>query len=256
MSTFDRAAKGAALAALAGALGACSGTRVAQGECQEVYGAEVCTFAELAGGEITAVGVSFPLQSARDAPDRLHLVWPPEPVAILALPEGVAERTGFTHFELNWEHEGHQPAAFQEPHFDFHFYTVASEQLEGIHCDDATKPAELPPGYVLPDVVDPKRGEQIGLCVPAMGMHAMPITELERSGPFTATMLLGYYGGHVVFVEPMVSRAELLRGRSFALDVPSLAEVTEGGPRPTRFVADFDEATETWRLKLTGFVER
>ena len=242
-----------ALAALTVSLTACSDTRVVEGDCRDVYGGDVCTWAEFSDEQLTAVGVTFPMRSAEDAPPELRMVWPPEPVAVLGLPAGVAEATGLTHFELNWEHRGHPPETFMEPHFDFHFYTIGKEELEAVYCTDASKPHELPDGYVLPDALDPEHGLLTGLCVPAMGMHAMPTAQLESPDKFTATMLLGYYGGELIFVEPMISRAALLRGQSIALDVPAVDGVAEGILLPTSFMAEYDEARAEYRLRLSGF---
>jgi hypothetical protein len=241
------------LVAATGLVG-CSDTRLVQGECRDVYGGNVCTWAEFAGEALTEVGVTFPVQTARDAPSELSMVWPPEPVAVLNFPEGVEEQTGFTHFELNWEHLGHQPETFMEPHFDFHFYTIPSDDLETVLCTDPTKPESLPAGYVLPDAVDLEHGVLTGLCVPAMGMHAMPQAQLASPDRFTANMLIGYYGGEVIFVEPMISRTALLRGEPFSMEVPRLPALGDGIQYPTRFRAEFDESDGTYRLALSGFV--
>lgn len=234
----------------------CDDTRVVQGECRDVYGADVCTWATFVGGDIEELGVTFPLEAAENVPAEMEMVWPPAPIAVLAFPAEAAQHTGFRHFELNWEHHGHPPATFMEPHFDFHFYTIPSEELESMDCSDTTKPERLPPDYVLPDAEDPEHGVLTGLCVPAMGMHAMRQEELESSEPFAATMLVGYYGGDVVFVEPMISRAKLLEGQSFSLDIPPLEDVAETFRYPTRFDAEFDESSRSYRIVLSGFAAR
>ena len=91
-----------------------------------------------------------------------------------------------------------------------------------------------------------------GLCVPSMGMHAMHRDDLEGSGPFTASMLIGYYSGDLIFVEPMVSRAKLLEAKDFSLDVPSLPS-SETIRYPTRFQAEFDQSSRTYRMVLSEF---
>jgi hypothetical protein len=253
-----RVARRSVLTVLVAAMGliGCSDTRFVEGECRDVYGGSVCTFAEFTGSTLTDIGVTFPMRTALDAPVELGMVWPPEPVAVLAFPEGVEEQTGFTHFELNWEHRGHQPETFLEPHFDFHFYTMPSDDLETVYCTDPTKPEILPAGYVLPDAVDPMHGVLTGLCVPAMGMHAMPKAQLESGEPFASTMLIGYYAGNIIFVEPMVSRATLLRGETFSMEIPPLPAPDEGTQYPARFTARYDQSDATYRMVLSDFSSR
>lgn len=234
----------------------CDDTRLVEGECRDVYGADVCTWATFAGTDLSEMGVTFPLAVAEAVPEEMEMVWPPAPIAILEMPQEATDLTGFTHFELNWEHHGHPPETFMEPHFDFHFYTIESDELGRIDCRDPTKPERLPAGFVLPDASDPERGVLTGLCVPSMGMHAMRNEELSSSEPFTATMLIGYYAGDVIFVEPMVSRARLLEEEGFTLDIPPLREYAEMIRYPTRFRAEFDQSSRTYELVLSDFLPR
>ena len=227
-----------------------------EGECRDVFGSEVCTWATFSGTRLVEFGVTFPMQVVENVPADMLAVWPPAAMAFLALPDEAEELTGFTHFELNWEHHGHPPETFLEPHFDFHFYGISSEDLDAIDCTDKTKPEKLPPDYVLPAAVDPEHGVLTGLCVPVMGMHAMRQGELESSEPFTATVLIGYYGGDLIFVEPMVSRSTLLEEKSFSLDIPPLAGLAETIRYPTRFHAEFDQSSRTYRMVLSEFAAR
>ncbi len=236
------------------ALSACDGYEVAEGECRDVYGADVCTWAAWSGSTLAEFGVTFPIAAAENVPEAMEMTWPPAPIAILDLPDGVEEYTGFGHFELNWEHHGHPPATFREPHFDFHFYAIPSEALSDIDCHDLTKPDRLPTGYTLPDAPAPDESILTGLCVPSMGMHAMTQEELESTDPFTATMLIGYYSGEVIFIEPMVSRAKLLEQAPFSLEVPPLEGLVEGIRYPTSFRAEFDGERREYRLVFTDFV--
>ncbi len=242
----------AALAAVAILVSCGESTEIVEGECRDVYGAAVCTWASWDGETLDEFGVSFPMAAAENVPESMEMTWPPAPIAILALPEGVGEATGFSHFELNWEHHGHQPRRFLEPHFDFHFYSIPSDDLGDIDCRDASKPEVLPEGYTLPDAMDPEQGLLTGLCVPSMGMHAMPVQELETPGTFDATILVGYYAGDVIFVEPMVSQRKLLEAEAFALPVPSLEGLVDLN-YPMTFRADFDEATRTYNFVFSDF---
>lgn len=78
-------------------------TEAVQGECRDVFGAEVCTWATFSGTRLVEFGVTLPLESVENVPETMAMVWPPAPMAVLALPDGVEEFSGFTHFELNWE---------------------------------------------------------------------------------------------------------------------------------------------------------
>jgi hypothetical protein len=184
--------------------------------------------------------------------------WPPVPVARIELPEAARGQGGFTHFVLNWEAGGHPPAPFLTPHFDFHFYTIPESEVDAIDCADTSKPAALPAGYGLPDITLPPHMAEmmhvstlVGLCVPKMGMHAMPRTDLERQDTFGGTMVIGYYKQAPIFVEPMVSKAMLMKRQSFDLPTPTVPGKT--GSQPTRFRAGYDPATEVYRLTLSGF---
>ena len=127
-----------------------------EGECRDVFGADVCTWATFSGTALVEFGVTMPLESVENVPETMTMVWPPAPMAVLALPDGVEELSGFTHFELNWEHHGHPPETFMEPHFDFHFYTISTEDIRDIDCKDTSKPEHLPSDYSLPDAIDPE----------------------------------------------------------------------------------------------------
>jgi len=241
------------LTAVAVLAGCGEATRRVEGECRDVYGADVCTWATFSDGAIDELGVDFPVAVAENVPEEMQMVWPPAPIAILEFPAEAVAATGLTHFELNWEHHGHPPQTFMEPHFDFHFYGIAPDRMSSIDCRDDTKAETLPEGYVLPDASDPEHGLLTGLCVPSMGMHAMTREQLASDEPFTATMLIGYYGGEVIFIEPMISRATLMEDRSFALDVPSLQGPTEITRYPSAFRADFDAGSGVYRLVFSGF---
>ena len=66
-------------------------------------------------------------------------------------------------------------------------------------------------------------------------------------------MIVGYYGGDVIFVEPMVARAKLLAAESFTLTVPSVRSVGANVTWPTHFEATYDESTQTYRFTYSGF---
>lgn len=63
-------------------------------------------------------------------------------------------------------------------------------------------------------------------------------------------MIVGYYGGRPIFVEPMVSRAQLLRRADFELAMPASPD---GVRYPTRFRAEYVTRSDAYRLVFSGF---
>lgn len=241
-----------AFLAAAGCAGGDS-SRLVEGPCETVYGGQVCTWANVQGTEVTEFGATVSLSTVENAPLDAEMEFPPRVVAVIPLPEVVTASTGFNHLGVNWEAHGHPPALFLTPHFDFHFYRIDPDQVAAIDCADLNKPAALPAGYALPDMEIPGLGTLVGLCVPRMGMHAMPAAELNVADPFGASMLVGYYQREPIFVEPMISRAALLEKGSMSLTVPAVPQAEGSRPTwPTRFSLEYDAAGEVYRLVLSG----
>ena len=216
------------------------------GACDEAFGAEVCSWGTMVGNDVTEFGVTIPMATINGAPADAPMVFPPPFEAIVPLPASVVTATGFSHMGLNWEPHGHPPAVFMAPHFDFHFYTITPEQVDAIDCADLNKPAATPAGYTLPDMEIPGMGTLVGLCVPKMGMHAVLETELAETETFDASMIVGYYGQDLIFVEPMIAQATLQRAESFTMAMP---EMSSGDVAvPTRFEAVYDSTAAAYRF--------
>jgi hypothetical protein len=220
-----------------------------QGECLPVFGTDVCTWAKTVGDRVVEVGATVPVSSIEKAPAEAEMVWPPHAVARVEFPAEVKKQTGIDHLGVNWEAHGHPPGPYLTPHFDFHFNMETPSQIEAIDCSDLSEPASLPAGYELPDVDIPDMGTLVGLCVPEMGMHAARKTELEATNPFGASMIVGYYAKKPIFVEPMIARKKLMERKSFSLDVPKVS--TGGKARPTGFKADYDAASDAYRISFS-----
>ncbi|MGD8601913.1 MAG: hypothetical protein PVF19_11235 [Gemmatimonadota bacterium] len=230
----------------------------ASGGCADAYGSEVCTWATVESGLVTAVGATVPLASIADAPSELPMTWPPQVTAVSQLPSE-AQSSGVTHMTMYWEPVGHTPAPFLTPHFDFHFYLVPEEERLAIDCVSGTKPSALPTGYGLPDeVLPPDQVELtgvdvlVGVCVPQMGMHSLHMIEAEGTEPFQGTMIVGYWEGRPIFVEPMISQAYLMQRRSFDLDVPAIPGLSGA---PTAFHAVYDADADAYRFEFSGFTQ-
>lgn len=253
--------QGSAMVMLA-ALAACAPKEVpvveVAGECGEAFTARICTWAQMKGDSVLAVGADVPVAFVENAPEHADMTWPPTLAADIKMPEAARSQSGLDHLTVLWESMGHPPGAFLTPHFDFHFYTISQAERKAIDCADLSKPAELPAGYALPDAPLPPdmakmtgRDTLIGLCVPQMGMHSLLASELESTTLMRGSMVLGYIKAKPIFIEPMISRAMLLEKGPFDLPVPELSGLS--GPYPRTFKATFDAAKQAYRFTYSGF---
>ena len=239
---------------LVGCADSASKPHTVQGECADFYGTDICPWATLNGADsLIEFGITIPLAAVELAPDDMEMVWPPELGAIINMPTEVSAAVGVDHVTAYWEPHGHPPGPYLTPHFDFHFYIVSHSTREAIDCADPKKPTELPAGYGLVDVEIPGVGMLEGLCVPAMGMHALLASELESDALFDGTMVIGYTdGGAPLFFEPMITREMLMRRQSFELPMPTVSGVPEGARYPRRYRAEYDSATDAYRFIFSG----
>lgn len=243
------------------AAGCKSTPRVAEvnGECAAVFHGQVCTWARVQGNTVQAVGLSVPIAAIDSAPaEGGPMAWPPAAAAVLRLPETAQAQSGLTHFTMYWEAQGHPPAPYMVPHFDFHFYTIPSAQRTAIDCANTAKPAALPTGYALPDESLPPDVAKmigvpvlIGVCVPQMGMHSLLGSELQSTTPFRGSMVVGYYDAKPIFIEPMISRAMLEEKKSFDLPIPAIPGLA--GPHPTTFHGEYDAQQGVYRFVFSDF---
>jgi hypothetical protein len=210
------------------------------GECADVYQAELCTWARMQGTTVVAVGATVPLASIENAPDDEHMVWPPVGAAALRMPESGQQQAGLTEVTVFWEPHGHPPGPYLTPHFDFHFYTITPADRAAIDCIDETKLAEMAGESTL-----------IGLCVAQMGMHSLLTSELESTDAFRGSMVIGYYHGTPIFIEPMLTRALLLEKRSFDLPIPSIPGMA--GRYPRAFHAEYDAQQQLYHFVFSDF---
>ena len=242
-----------ALAALT--LAACSPKiQVVQGSCAKVNGADVCTWGEMRGTQVTAFGATVPMAAITGAPAEMKMVWPPVADASIAMPAEVASGTGFKTLTVFWEPHGHPPKMMAVPHWDFHFYDMPGAEVAAIGCTDTVKPRTLPAGYALPDMdLGPPIGVLPGVCVPGMGMHALVASELSDTMPWTKSLVIGYDHQKPVFVEPMLANATMLAKKSFTLAVPTIAGVASTSHYPTQFHADYDSTSQSYKFVFSGF---
>jgi hypothetical protein len=228
-----------------------------KGSCADVHGSQVCTWAKTKGSTLVEVGAEVPLATIENAPAHADMGWPPVAAATIGLPESVKAQSGLAELTVFWEAMGHPPGPYLTPHFDFHFYTIPAAEREAIDCQDTSKPAGLPAGYGLPDVALPPEMARmtgvptlVGLCVPKMGMHGLLTSEMESTEIFRGTMVVGYYGGKPIFIEPMVTKAMLMEKKSFDLAIPNVPGI---GAQPTKFRADYDAERGAYRFTFSAF---
>ena len=229
------------------------GPRSTHESCVTTLGGDVCAWVVLEGDAVVEMGATIPMTLVEAVPADAPMVWPPEPLVTIPLPAEARSALGIDHMTVNWEAHGHPPTAFLAQHFDFHFYSIAQDAVRAIDCSDETRPATLPTGYTLPDIDVPGMGTLVGLCVPGMGMHAMPTPDASATDVFDASMIVGYYRGSPVFFEPMVARDFLRRRSSFDLPMPAVVGLSPGVRYPTAFRADVDAASDAYRLVFSGF---
>jgi hypothetical protein len=229
-----------------------------KGPCVDVYKSPVCTWAKTQGDRLLEVGAVVPIGSIENSPAEMPMEWPPVPIAVLDIPEVAHQKSGLTHFTMYWEVSGHPPGTYMTPHFDFHFNRIASAERNAFGCSDTSKPTALPSAYALPDIpLPPEMAKMmgvpalIGLCVPKMGMHAIPASDLDAKEPFRASMVIGYAHGKPIFVEPMVAKAMLMEKKPFDLVIPQIPGLT--GAHPTKFHADYDAGKQEYRLIFSDF---
>jgi hypothetical protein len=240
-----------------GLLSACAARapepRIVEGECADVYGASVCSWATLDGtGALIEFGATVPLAMVEAAPHDMEMAWPPLANAVVRMPAEVAAATGVDHLTVYWEPHGHPPGAYLTPHFDFHFYNISTETRTAIDCRDATKPAALPADYGMIDLEVEELGTLFGLCVPEMGMHALLASELQSDETFDGTMVIGFYRGSPIFFEPMIARDMLMRRQSFDLPMPAVSDLPAGVRYPQRFRAEYDAEAVGYRFIFSG----
>lgn len=238
--------------------------QLVMGESATMFGAKVTTWARLApDGSVLAAGATLPLALVEAAPaaekgmpGMSSMGGPPADAKPFALnfPAQVKATTFLDHVDLGWVPGGHPPV-YLVPHFDLHFFTISKQAVEAIDCKNLAQsdPALLAPGYVPPV---PPNTPPAEVCVPFMGFHSLPAGDLAPGAKFDKTMIAVYYGGQLGAIEPMVTRATLLKKQSFSLPVPALPAVGKATRFPTKFEAVFDKAANAYQLTFSNFVTK
>jgi len=218
-------------------------TRV-EGKAGKLFGNPATSFAKVnADNIVVAVGVTFALKSfTTDAPKNHSF----QDDLVLDMPAIAKEQTILNHLRANWLENGHSPDPYGEPHFDFHFLRGTRTEVDGILCRaDKTMPAadKLPSGYGQPE-----------LCVDAMGYHSWPKADTTGGGKFTGSLIMGYWKGNVIFLEPMIPVSTFTKKATF--EIPIGKPASAGGATtlyPTRMVASWNAETEEYTFEFNQF---
>jgi hypothetical protein len=219
-------------------------TRLVSGDTVYVGSRAVSTWARLdADDSPVEVGVTVAFGIVSDPPAGPGN-GPAGAIAVVDFPEAVRSSSVLNHFELHWEEHGHTPPPFLVPHFDLHFYAIPSSRVARIGEADSVAPdaLRLPAGYMYggPDAF-----------VPQMGGHALSPADMAK--PFTSVLIMGYYDGKMIFVEPMITRAVLEGKGALSFEVPAPAVLGARTLYPARFDASYDQATDTYQLTFSDF---
>jgi hypothetical protein len=184
----------------------------------------------------------------------------------LKLPAKAAESGDlpFSWIGVNWNAEGHPPASWRVPHFDFHFYIASFNEIAlirvggcniFINCEDlklATKP--VPAKYVAPDHVDVKAA--VGL----MGNHLIDVRTPELADPpkrgFTHTWIFGAFDGHITFYEPMITLGYLMSRPDMCAPIRKPESWEKAGYYPTEYCIRYAPDGGSYTISLEKLVKR
>ena len=197
-------------------------------------------------------------------------------VYLLSLPRGGVAPYRFV--ELDWNPGGHEPPGiYDEPHFDFHFYTIPPAERAAIvpsdpqfqqKADMLPAEAQRPQFYAM---AAPPGAPAPG--VPLMGVHWIDVRspELQKMmgkpeayEPFTKTFIYGSWAGRFTFVEPMITRAHILAKRTATdpalrdelIPVPTAQEYSPAGYYPSAYRIAWDADAKEYRIALTQLAMR
>lgn len=167
--------------------------------------------------------------------------------AVLRFPTATRSQTFFDHFELHWNSMGHEPPFYMKPHWDLHYYGVPVDEVWNALPPDPGNPHpdQIPSGYLYP-------GSEA--LVPQMGVHAVPLRDLEPGFDFEHTFIYGYYGSQTTFVEPMITQEFLDERQGYVLEIPQPARLGRATRFPTRFTARYIHSARKWEFVLSHFV--
>ncbi len=175
-------------------------------------------------------------------------------VSVLQMP--ARNPTPYKFVALDWNPAGHMPPGiYDQPHFDFHFFTTTEAERSAIVPTDPEfdAKAERSPA---PELV-PAGYQKLPGGVPLMGAHWVDPTSPELNGElFTRTFLYGSWDGKLTFAEPMITKAFLETRPDFRATVPTPSKYAVPGYYPTEYRVYWNEGAKEYRVALAGLVRR
>jgi hypothetical protein len=196
---------------------------------------------ENASGEPMAVGIDLSdkaLQGLGEEPTSWVLLFPRN-----------KGKNFYKHMLVDWNPQGHEPpGVYDLPHFDFHFYTITSEERMQIGPAGAPGFDVLPASqYVPPAYVRIPGG------VPQMGTHWADVLAPEfNGGVFTKTFILGSWDGSFIFYEPMITRAYLLSNPDVVTPVRQPSAFEKSGWYPTEYRVSYTTRPNQYTVSLSS----
>jgi hypothetical protein len=161
---------------------------------------------------------------------------------------------------LDWNAKGHEPAGiYDKPHFDFHFYIQDLDEVMAIepgpcsnlNCDAFQKAMKPVPGQYVPQGY-----LNVGSVVPYMGNHLINPASPEFNGNiFTRTLIYGAYDGQVTFIEPMITKANIVAGDQ-CTGIQQPQQFAVPGYYATKYCTKYDAAAQVYRISMQDFVYR
>jgi hypothetical protein len=157
---------------------------------------------------------------------------------------------------LDWNPVGHvPPGIYDQPHFDFHFYSITEAKRNAIVPSDPefdAKAERVPAPELVPAGYTKLPGG-----VPLMGAHWVDPSSPELNGElFTRTFLYGSWDGELAFAEPMITKAFMEAKTDFRGPIPTPARYAAPGYYATEYRVYWNEGTKEYRVALAGLVNR
>ncbi|MBY0491312.1 MAG: DUF5602 domain-containing protein [Gemmatimonadaceae bacterium] len=173
----------------------------------------------------------------------------------------------YTFMMLDWNPQGHEPPhVYDEPHFDFHFYTVPEAEVMSIAPWVGPPPAaafippqNAPAGYFSGPPVPMMGTHWLCGCAPELARFNNPAWALLPK--FDKTFIYGSWNGRWTFLEPMITREYLLSLKtavigSFEQVVPPVPNAAapgnfgKAGWYPARYRIVYDAQAKEYRIAL------
>ena len=203
----------------------------------------VRTYVIVQDGQSTELGVALSEAALSGLPDQMLMNHLPFPAEAAGLP--------YTFMMFGWNPQGHIPTpTYAQPHFDFHFYVIPESEvlkIPGGPDPIAPEPSLIPDGYFAPGNVS----------APAMGVHWMARSAPELNGHlFDKTMIYGFTGGRLAFIEPMITKAYFETKPDYTTEIAQPPRFGTPGLYPTRYNIKYDAATKEHLIAISGFAQR